>query len=71
MATVKELHELVGRAVVDAEFRAKMVADPAQAAKEMGYELTAEQLATLKNAEGKGLAAVLDERLPKSLGVPF
>ena len=71
MATEKELHELVGRAVVDAEFRARMVADPEQAAKEMGYELTAEQVAALKEVEGKGLAAVLDERLPKSVGIMF
>lgn len=68
MATEKEMYELVGRAVVDAEFRKKLMADPAQAAKEAGYTLTTEQLAALKTAEGKGLAAVLEERLPKSFG---
>ena len=66
MATEKEMHELVGRAVVDPTFRSKMMADPRLAAKEAGYTLTAEQLAGLRKAEGKGLAAILDERLPKS-----
>ncbi len=65
MATEKEMHELVGRAVVDHEFRAKLMADPEQAAKEAGYTLTAEQLAALKSADGKALAQVLDEKLPK------
>ncbi len=69
MATEKEMYELVGRAVMDAEFRKKLMADPEQAAKEAGFTLTAEQLAALKSAEGKGLAAVLEERLPKFVGL--
>jgi hypothetical protein len=69
MATDKEMYELIGRAVADAKFRQKMMANPEQAAKEAGYALTADQLAALKSAEGKGLAAVLDERLPKSIGI--
>jgi hypothetical protein len=68
MATQKELYELIGRAVVDAEFRAKLKADPAQAATEAGMTLSPEQVAQLQAVEGKGLAAVLDERLSKSLG---
>ncbi|MBM3133917.1 MAG: hypothetical protein FJZ89_01230 [Chloroflexi bacterium] len=71
MATEKEMYELIGRAVMDAEFRKKLMADPEQAAKEAGFTLTAEQLAALKSAEGKGLAAVLEERLPKTLGVIY
>ena len=70
MATEKEMYELVGRAVVDADFRAKLVADLAKAAAELGYTLTAEQVTALTSVEGKGLAAVLDERLPKSVGGP-
>jgi len=66
MATEEELYALIGRAVVDAEFRKKLIADPEGAAKEAGYTLTEEQLAALKSTEGKGLAAVLEERLPKS-----
>ena len=68
MATEKEMHELVGRAVMDVGFRKKLVTDPKAAAKEAGITLTEEQLAVLKSAEGKGLAAVLEERLPKSPG---
>jgi len=71
MATEKEMHELVGRAVLDVEFRKRLMEDPEQAAKEMGFTLTAQQLAALNPAEGKGLATVLDERLPKSLGVIY
>ncbi len=66
MATEKEMYELIGRAVVDHEFRAQLMADPEQAAKEAGYTLTSEQLAALKSTDGKGLAAILNERLPKS-----
>ena len=66
MATEKEMHELVGRAVMDVGFRKKLVADPKAAAKEAGIILTEQQRAVLKSAEGKGLAAVLEERLPKT-----
>jgi hypothetical protein len=65
MATQKEMYELVGRAVVDEAFRAKLVADPEHAAKEGGYDLTPEQLNALQSADLKGLAEVLHERLPK------
>ena len=66
MATQKEIHELVGRAVVDADFRKKLIADPEGTVKEAGYELSKEQLEALKSMNGKGLASVLDETLPKS-----
>ena len=66
MATEKEIHQLVGRAVVDAEFRKKLMADPENTVKEAGYDLTDEQLKALKSIDGKGLALVLDETLPKS-----
>ncbi|MBM3133916.1 MAG: hypothetical protein FJZ89_01225 [Chloroflexi bacterium] len=68
MATKKEMYELVGRAVVDAEFRKKLRENPEQVAKEAGYTLTAEQLAALKSPDLQGLADILEERLPKSLG---
>jgi len=69
MATQKEIHELVGRAVVDADFRKKLIADPEGTVKEAGYSLTDEQLKALKDMNGKGLASVLDESLPK-FGLP-
>ena len=66
MATEKEIHELVGRAVVDAEFRKKLMNDTEKTAKEAGFDLTDEQLNALKSMNGKGLASVLEETLPKS-----
>lgn len=68
MATEKEMHELVGRAVANADFRARLVEDPEKAVKEFGFDLTEEQMAALKQADLKGLSADLDERLSKSVG---
>ena len=70
MATEKEMHELIGKAVMDSEFRKKLMADPESTIKEAGFELTEEQLAAIKDIEGKGLAAALDESLPK-LALPL
>jgi Ribosomally synthesized peptide prototyped by Frankia Franean1_4349. len=70
MATEEEMYSMIGRAVVDAEFRKKLMEDPEAAAKEAGYTVSAEQVATLKSAEGQGLAAVLEDRLPKSVMYP-
>jgi hypothetical protein len=65
MATKKEMHELIGRMVADADFRASLVEDPDKAIKEAGYELTEEQLAAFKERDLKALSADLDERLSK------
>jgi len=70
MATEKEIHELVGRAVVDAEFRKKLMNDTEKTAKEAGFDLTDEQLNALKSMNGKGLASVLEDSLPKT-GLPL
>jgi len=66
MATEKEMHELIGRAVADPDFRAKLVEDPKKAIAEAGYELTEEQLAGLKSADMSDLSESLDERLSKA-----
>jgi hypothetical protein len=68
MATQREMHELIGRAVADAEFRAGLVEDPEMAVKEAGFDLTEEQMAGLKQADLRGFSADLDERLSKSVG---
>ncbi len=65
MATEKELEELLGRALTDEEFRARLFDDPQQAARDAGYELTAEQLATLKSIDMQTVAENLDQRLLK------
>ncbi|ADN36093.1 conserved hypothetical protein [Methanolacinia petrolearia DSM 11571] len=69
MATEKEMYELIGRAVADAEFRKKLTANPEEAASEAGYTLTNEQLEALKSEDAKGITKVLEERFPKSLGI--
>ena len=65
MATEKEMHELIGRVVVDPAFRASMVEDPEKALKEGGYDLTEQQMAALKQRDLKALSADLDGRLSK------
>ena len=65
MATEKEMHELIGRAIADPEFRARLVQDPEKAVAETAYELTEEQLAGLKATDLQALSEGLDERLSK------
>ncbi|MBN1140094.1 MAG: insulinase family protein [Anaerolineae bacterium] len=64
MATEKEMYELLGRAMVDAEFRGALIADPAKAAEGLGISLTDEQRAGLK-ASDLATAEGLDDRLSK------
>ena len=65
MATEKEMYELLGRALADAEFRAALLEDPLKAAQGLGFTLTEEQLAGLKATDLGLLAEGLDERLSK------
>lgn len=67
MATEKEMYELLGRAMTDSEFRAKLIADPAKTAKEAGYTLTPEQVDAVKKADLKGQSEDLNERLSKCM----
>ncbi len=68
MATDVELQELLGRALSDETFRARLLDDPLAAAAEAGYDLTPEQLAVLKAVDLQTVAEALDERLVKRLG---
>ncbi|MBC8492298.1 MAG: Franean1_4349 family RiPP [Chloroflexi bacterium] len=68
MATEKEFHELIGRAITDREFRAKVLEDLEKAVQEAGYELTEEQMAALKAVDLKSAAKDLDKRISKILG---
>lgn len=65
MATDKQMYELLGRALADEDFRARLFDDPRQAAQEAGFDLTAEQLAALKASDLQSVADSLDERLTK------
>ncbi|MBN1140089.1 MAG: hypothetical protein JXM73_26200 [Anaerolineae bacterium] len=66
MATEKEMYELLGRALANAEFRAALAGDPQKAAAELGVSLTEEQLDALKASDLAQAAEGLDERLSKS-----
>ncbi len=65
MATEKEMYELLGRALTDEDFRARLFDDPLSAAREAGYDLTEEQLAALKASDLQTIAEGLEERLSK------
>ena len=65
MATEKEMYELLGRAVADAEFRAALAEDPAGVAAGLGFSLTDEQLAGLKASDLAAATEGVDERLSK------
>jgi restriction endonuclease Mrr len=71
VATETEMQELLGRALTDEAFRARLLDDPRQAVQEAGYDLTAEQLAALKTIDTQTMAEMLDERLIKKTGVNF
>jgi hypothetical protein len=67
MATEKEMYELLGRALTDANLRAALAEDPLKAAQGLGLDLTEEQLAGLRASDlGQSLEG-LDERLSKVL----
>jgi hypothetical protein len=68
VATEKELVELLGRALADEAFRARLFDDPQRAARDVGCALTAEQLAALKALDVQTIAEALDERLIKKVG---
>jgi hypothetical protein len=65
MANEKELSELLGRALLDQDLRARLMADPQGATTEMGLNLNEEQLAGLKATDLSKLSEGLDEHLSK------
>jgi len=69
VARENEMLELLGRALADEAFRARLLDDPRQAARDAGYDLAEEQLAVLKMIDTQTLAEALDERLVKRTGV--
>ena len=65
MATQKEMYEILGRALVDAEFRSSLAEDPGKAASEAGYRLSDEQAAGLKEADLAAVSEGLGDRVAK------
>jgi hypothetical protein len=66
MASRKQIQDLIGKSMADAEFGASLLADPAKTAKSLGYDLTEEQVAGFK-ASDLSQAEGLDERLSKMI----
>lgn len=63
----EQLIEVVGRAVVDAEFRALLISEPESAVKE--YDLTEDELASLKNIKPEvfeSIGSELEERVSRA-----
>ncbi|ABY36519.1 MULTISPECIES: Franean1_4349 family RiPP [Chloroflexus] len=66
------VEQIIGRAVIDAEFREKLIADARAAC--AGYDLTDEELEALERLDAESLqsfAGKLDPRLTKSAGRGF
>lgn len=66
------IEAIIGKAVVDRQFRAALFADPDQAL--AGYDLTEEEIAGLRAIDAESLdslAGLLDERISKSWGSIF
>jgi hypothetical protein len=47
----QELERLIGRAVLDPEFRQELFADPEKAVHEAGFDLSEEEMAGLKKVD--------------------
>ena len=67
MASEQQFHELIGRAITDASFRAKLGKDPKKAAQDAGVELTEQQIAYLKATDLKSVSEALDRRTSKTV----
>jgi hypothetical protein len=58
--------ELIGRALADESFRARLAAQPVEAAASIGVTLSDEEAAAFKGADPAKMAEGLDERLSKA-----
>jgi acyl-CoA hydrolase len=61
------MHELIGRAIADPDFRAALISDPDKAIKEAGYELTEDEIASLRQIDLKAAVEELGERTSKTI----
>lgn len=69
MSSTEQIQNIIGEAVSNEEFRAKLIEDPVTAVREHGYELTdeqVEQLTNLDKSEIEGLLTDVEERLSKA-----
>lgn len=61
-----KMYELIGRAIADPDFRSALIADPDKAIKEAGYELTEDEMSTLRQVDLEAAAEELGGRISKS-----
>jgi len=52
----KTINELLGRAMIDAHFARRLLADPLRAAQEDGFDLTPEEQAIFQDIKARDLA---------------
>ncbi len=57
----EDLERLVGRAVLDADFREKLFADPEAAIREAGLDLTDEEMDWVRKVDRAKAKAAVDE----------
>jgi hypothetical protein len=57
----KGLERLIGKAVLDPEFREKLFADPRQAIREVGLDLSEEEIAALETVDPEKAKAAIEE----------
>lgn len=57
----RDVERLIGRAVLDPEFRARLLADPEKAIREEGFDLTEEELETVTGVDREKAKATLED----------
>ncbi len=68
MATPAQMERLIGKALMDAEFREQLLADPEKAARSLRYRLTDLQLARVRRLsadEAELLSVAFDKAIDK------
>ncbi|HSR34581.1 MAG TPA: Franean1_4349 family RiPP [Anaerolineae bacterium] len=66
----KELERLVGRAILDLKFRERLFADPEKAIREEGFDLTEDEMATLRRIDREKAKSAV-EALDAVAGQPW
>jgi hypothetical protein len=63
----EEMERLIGRAVTNKDFRDKLMADPEQAAKDAGFNLSADEVDSLRKSINKITANSTTEQIDQQL----
>jgi hypothetical protein len=57
----KDLERLVGRTILDAEFRERLFADPETVVRQEGYDLSPDEMAQLQKVDKEKAMALAEE----------